>query len=170
MASQHERIRAIVVIKWLRGQRNDPDLLDKVNWINTDGYSDSICDITNQPDERIGKLATNIYLVEVDVTLATWNTEITSRTDIFPLATERRDVVMDVNKLGEPVLISDIVTSSTYDAVPTAGQLTTFATQLKARFPGLTDEQLRRAGQNILRAGLTRRQIIAELIERFGQL
>jgi hypothetical protein len=99
----------------------------------------------------------------VDVAQATANALNTiisgnASANVFVLAQESYDDADPDNRTGN------------FDAQPTAPQLTAFGTQLLARFPGLNAAQLQNAGQNILRAGLTRREIIQLLAQRFGQL
>ena len=151
------RIHAIAAIRWARGVRNDPEVLSLV----TMAPGDAISDITGQPNPA--GLATNIYLVDADLAQATANALNTlvsgnSSANVFVLASESYDDA------------SPDVRSGNFDTQPTAGQLTTFGTELLNRFPGLTAQQLQNAGQNILRAGLTRRQIVTLLAQRFGQL
>lgn len=127
----------------------------------TFGANDSVTDLSGQFNPQ--GLSTNIYLVDVDLGQAVataLNNAITGSGTLnaFVLAQESYDTA------------SPAVRTGNFDATPTAGQLTTFGTELSNRFPGLTVQQLQQAGVNILRAGLTRRQIIALLAQRFGQL
>lgn len=152
------RVHATAAIRWARGARNDPEVLALVSL----APGDSISDITGQVNPA--GIATNVYLVDADLAQATAtaiNTLISgsSSANVFVLASETYDDT-DPNQ----------VRTGNYDATPTAGQLTTFGTELLNRFPGLNASQLQQAGQNILRAGLTRRMIIALLAQRFAQL
>jgi len=151
------RIHAIAAIRWARGARNDPELLSLATLVS----GDSISDITGQPNPNT--IAANIYLIDVDLAQATAtaiNTLITGNpnANVFVLAQESYDDSTPDVRTGN------------FDAQPTAGQLQTFGTELLNRFPGLNAAQLQQAGVNILRAGLTRRQICTLLSQRLAQL
>lgn len=148
------RIRAVVAARWTRTARaNDQELPNLV----TQRPNDSFSDITGQADSRIGQLLANVYLCEVDVVSAT-AAEIAALPGVFVLAQETYDDV------------TGVVSSGNFDSTLTAGQRTAAADALKARFPGLDDEKLKRAGQTVFRAGRTRRQIIDDLKQVFNAL
>lgn len=152
------RVHATAAIRWVRGVGNDPEIETLV----TKAVEDAFSDATGQLNPAT--LATNIYLIDADVSAATAtaiNALISGSgtANVFVLASETYDDT-DPNQ----------VRTGNYDTTPTAGQLTTFGTELLNRFPGLNASQLQQAGQNIFRARLTRRQIIALLAQRFAQL
>lgn len=153
------RIHAVAAIRWKQdgSGNNVPEIMDLVPF----SANDSVTDLSGQINPQ--GLATNIYLVDVDLSQAVataLNNAITASGtfNAFVLAQESYDTATPAVRAGN------------FDATPTAGQLTTFGTELLNRFPGLNAQQLQQAGVNILRAGLTRRQIVALMAQRFGQL
>lgn len=151
------RIHAVAAARWLYSGRNDPELAS----LTPLAAGDMLTDMTEQL--TVTALATNIYLIDADLaqaTAAAINNAIgaSSTLSAYVLAQESYDDADPSVRTGN------------FDDVPTSTQLTTFGTQLLNRFPGLTVEQLQNAGQSILQNGLTRRQIIAALEQRFAQL
>lgn len=97
--------------------------------------------------------AAGVALVEFSGAAATL-TEINALSGVLVLASEVYDDDTGARQSGN------------FDNTPTAGQLTTLRNLLTARFPALDPERLNDAGQAILRAGLTRRQILTLLARR----
>lgn len=144
------RNRAIVVMKWKTANgRNDPAFIDDA----PSGVS--ITDIVGQSDANIPPTP-NAYICEVDGLTNAQLTALKAINRYFVLMDAQYD---DTNP--------SVIISSTYDDVPTGGQLTTFKNTIQTRFPDVDDDKLTRAGRAILRAGLTRRQILDELIDRW---
>lgn len=98
---------------------------------------------------------TNVFIVEVDNLTPAQMTALNGNSKYFVLMSESYDNV------------TNAMIASTYDDVPTAGQLTTFKNTIQARFADVDDDKLNEAGQAVLRAGLTRRQILDELTRRW---
>lgn len=141
--------RAIVATRWKSTPGfNAPALLDDL----PSGLS--VTDITAQ-DDRIIPPAPNIYIVEVDGLTTAQLTALNALPAYFVLMSESYD-----DETGT-------VSASTYDQVPSGAQLTAFGNAIKTRFPDVDDDKLTDAGRAIFRAGLTRRQILAELVRRW---
>lgn len=148
------RVHGIVAARWSRAaQRNEQELVSLV----TTRAGDSFSDVTGQSDSRLAQLAANVYLCEADVAPAT-ATAINALPEVLVLASETYD-----DGTG-------VVSSGNFDSAPSAPQLINLRDALTARFPGLNEARLTRAGQAILRAGLTRRQIIGLLTDSFREL
>ena len=145
------KVKCIVVTRWKSTPgNNDPAILDDLPRVP----GISVTDVTGQED-RIIPPKPNVYICEVDGLTPAQFTTLNGRSGYHVLMSETYD-----DQTG-------IVSASTYDDRPTAGQLTTFVNTLKTRFPDVDDDKLTDAGRAAFRAGLSRREIVGELIKRW---
>lgn len=117
-----------------------------------------VTDITGQADEIIPPKP-NIYLCEV--TNLSSGAQITA-IDAHPVYTVIASASYDEDT-GE-------ILTSTHDDKPTLVQLNALKSRLQARFPDLDDDKLIQGGRSAFRAGLSRREVIGELIQRWRNL
>lgn len=117
-----------------------------------------VTDITGQHDSIIPPKP-NIYLCEV--------TNLSSAAQIAAIDAHPVYTVLASASYDD---VTGEVLSSTYEDKPTLGQLNSLKNRLQARFPDLDDDKLTRGGRSAFRNGVSRREMIDELRERWRQL
>ncbi len=141
----------IVCTKWKSdAQGNRPDLEDFLTMVAGEAWED----ITGQPAINL-PTTPSLYLIRARLLNSNYNTVNTSNR-FFILARKTWD---DADP--ETILTNNL------DSVATAQQLIAFRDAILARFPDADIDKLTDAGQLILKAGLTRGQIIKKLAKRW---
>ena len=147
------KVQCVVITRWKVSQwANDPAILDDLQFPGV-----AVSDLVNLPDDRLPPKP-NLHIVEVDGLTPAQLTALNARNNYQVLMTRFYD-----DQTGAEI-------SSTYDDTPTTGALNALAAQLKVRFTDIDDDKISRGGRAIFRSGLTRRQILDELIQRWRSL
>ncbi len=137
-----------VCTKWIAdADGNRPDLGDFISMTTGEAWED----VTGQPAINL-PTTPSLYLIRARLFDANFNI-VKSSNRFFVLARKTWDS-------ADP----DIITFNNFDDTPTAQQLNVFGDAILARFPDADASNLKENGQAIIRAGLTREEIINKLI------
>ena len=137
---------AIVAVKWKQdAEGNSPDF--SVSLQSGEAWEDFTGNYHPAP----------IYLIRVRLNTQARLQAAQGMSNIIVLAWR------ELNEDGETV-------DGNYDDAPTASQLTTLGNLILSTFPNTDIEMLKENGQKILKAGLTRWQIVKKLASRFRRL
>jgi len=140
-----------VCTKWINdAEGNRPDLGDFITMIAGEAWED----ITGQSATKL-PTTPSLYIIRARLFDANFNI-VKNSNRFFILARKTWDTT-------DP----DILTFNNLDEVPTTQQLQAFGDAILARFPDANVDKLKESGQAIIKAGLTREQIINKLITRW---
>ena len=142
----------IVCTKWNENDIRHPDFDEFLTLEAGEAWEDC----TGQPATNL-IVTPNLYIIRARLQNTNYNT-VKNSNRFFILARRSWDD-------SDP----ETLTFNNFDEQPTAQQLIAFKDAIIARFPNVDEDKLKEAGQVILRAGLTRSEIIVKLANRFRQ-
>ncbi len=150
MANRH---RIICITRWVL---DGDERLSLAAQLAPDNVS--VNDLTGQQADVNGEVRTapNILIVEVSNLTNGQRTAFEGDDRFYVLARQTWDTADD-----------GLLTFDNFDNAVTAGQVSTFISDIQNRYPDVDTDHLEDAGQAAIEAGLTRQQVIRRLVRRW---